>query len=80
MAEENHENTQSGRSPSRDLNLESIEFKAEWMLDYVIVFGSSESRQRPILMLQLTIIQMSCLVTRNSRLFLCYELYGGQSP
>jgi hypothetical protein len=51
MTEENHENTQRGLSPSRDLNLESIEFKAEWMLGYVTVFGSSESRQRPIIML-----------------------------
>jgi len=44
MTEENHENIQNGRSPSRDLNLEPIECEVEWMLGYVIVFGSSESR------------------------------------
>jgi len=65
MTEENHENTQSGWSQSRDFNLEPIECKAEWMLGYVSVFGSSESRQRPIIMLQLTIIRMSCIFTRN---------------
>ena len=44
MTEENHENTHSGRSPSRDLNLEPIECEAEWMLGYVSMFGSSEGR------------------------------------